>query len=240
MLQAYNILFPFEEQALVEDEYVIAMTSRFMSHQSIVESNIVNGKVGTLILPCTIHDVDASTFEFRDGLGRVIDTQITKANTGNGWVDVDYTGPIDNTDPMYGALGQVVYIVFSTEPILFNKTVSGTKETDGKMFSLTYYERLEFLYNARLGCKYFMQDEVISNFDMNTGLLTTDFGTYELNYPHAVVLVTGETIPKGTFVDKAVSLVLEPPYVKIILKKEYHHIKRIFTFDSNKIIELIE
>ena len=240
MLQAYNVLFPFEYGAIGEDEYMTAMASRIGSHQSIINANITGAKSGSLILPCTIHDVDASSFEFRDGLDRVISTLITKVNTGNGWIDVSYEGPIDNTDSLYAERGTVIFVQFNLEPVLFNKTLTGDLATDGKMFSLTYYERLEFLYNSRLGCKYVSQDEQILSFDLITGIIETDFGTYTLDFPAAVTMSVGDTIPSGTFIDKAVSLVLEPPYVKVVLKKEYSYIKRIFTFDSNKIIELID
>lgn len=240
MLQAYNCLFPYEYQALHEDEYVKAMVARIDSHNSIIDANISSGKTGTLILPCTIHDIDGYTFEFRDGLGRPIDTKITMVNSGAGWVDVDFTGPIQNTEGIYSEIGKIVYVKYTHEPILFNKTVSGSPEMDGKMFSLNYYERLEFLYNSRLGCTFTTEEEVVSSFDSITGIMVTDQSTYTLEYPAAVEFDVDDTIPADTFIDKAVALEIVSPYVQVTIKKEYSYIKKIFTFDSNKIINILD
>ena len=240
MLQAYNCLFPYEYQALQDDQYIKSMVARIESNRSIIEANITSSKKGSLILPCAIHDIDDDTFEFRDGIGRPIDTNITMVNSGAGWVNVDFTGPISNTESIYSEKGKVVFVKYTVEPILFNKTVTGSIETEGKMFSMVYYDRLDFLYNSRLGATYILQDEKISSLDKTTGEMVTDSGTYTLNFPAAVEFEEGDTIPANTFVDKVVTLSIEPPYVKITIKKEYHYIKKVFTFDSNKIINLVD
>ena len=240
MLQAYNCLFPYEFQTLQDDEYVKAMVARIESHRLIIEANATSSKTGALISPCVIHDVDDNTFEFRDGLGRSIDTHITMVNSGDGWINVDFTGPISKNNDLYKKKGKVVFVKFEIKPILFNKTLTGSIETDGKMFSLLYYDRLEFLYNSRIGATYIQKDSKISSFDKTTGKMVTDSGTYMLTYPDAVKFKEGDTVPANTFVDKVVNLSIEPPYVKISIKKEYSYLKKIFTFDSNKIIDLVD
>ena len=240
MLHPYNILFPYEYEALSEDVYLTSMMSRIKSFSMIINSNTKTVKNGVIILPCTIQDIDSNTFIFIDGLGNKINTEITKARIDNSWVDVSYTGPIDNTDSIYSTKGSVVFLQFKIEPVLYNKTITGTAKTDGKMFSLTYYERLEFLYNSRLGCKYVLEDQDVKSFDKTTGKMVTSIGEYTLEFPLSTLYKADDKIPKNTFIDKAVSLVLDPPYIKVVIKKDYSYIRKIFTFDSNKIIEFID
>jgi hypothetical protein len=240
MLQAYSSLFPYEYDALKDDEYIKAASGRLASHEAIVFSNIESARLGVLILPCTLHDIDDDTCEFRDGLGRPITTEITKVNSGNGWIDVSYNGPISNTDEIYSTKGSIVFVRFILEPVLYNKTITGNISTDGKLFSKEFYTRLEFLYNMRLGCKYVTADETIDSFDQTTGEMTTDKGDYILEYPMAVKYDVGDTVLEGNFIDKVVDLSLEPPYVQITLKKDYAYLRKVFTFDSNKIINIID
>jgi len=240
MLQAYNSLYPYQFEALKDDEYIIAATSRLDSHNSIINANILSSKTGVLILPSTIHDIDATTFEFRDGKGEPITTEIVKINSGNGWVNVGLSGPIQNTNDLYLEKGKVVFVQFLTPAILYNKTLTGDISTDGVMFSKTYYSRLEMLYNFRLGCHYCKVPETITSIDLLTGDIETNEGSFHTDYPLSISYLVGDTVPIGEFVDKAVTLTLEPPYVKVSIKKEYHYIKRIFSFDSNKIIELLD
>jgi len=240
MLQSYNCLFPYEYKALSEDEYIIAASGRLRSHEAFVTDNIVSCKGGTMTLPCMIHDIDDSTCEFRDGLGSKIDTRITQINVGAGWENVDITGPFSNTDPVYQHKGKIVFIHFILEPVLFNKTITGSAKTDGKMFSKQFYSRLEFLYNTRFGATYFAEEETINSLDKSTGEMTTSAGSYILNFPDAVTLAVDDIIPADSFVDKAVDLDLEPPYIKVSIRKEYSYLRKAFTFDSNKIINIIE
>ncbi len=240
MLQAYSSLFPYEYDALKDDEYIKASSGRLASHEAFVMSNIETARIGVLILPCTLHDIDASTCEFRDGLGRPITTEITKVNSGTGWVDVSYTGPIDNTDAIYATKGDIVFVRFLLEPVLYNKTITGSLATDGELFSKEFYSRLEFLYNMRLGCKYVTANEIIQSFNQATGEMTTDQGDYILDYPLSVTYAVNDTVPAGNFIDKVVDLSLVPPYVQVTLKKDYAYLRKVFTFDSNKIINLID
>lgn len=240
MLHSYNPLHPYQYKAVAEDPFVAAAVSRLSSHEAIIEANTATSKSGLILLPCIIIDTSASTFMFQDGLGNTIDSEIVKVNMNGAWTNVSYTGDIDTSEAVYSLKGLVVFLQIKIAPVLFNKTVTGTPRTDGMMFSKTYYQRLEFLYNSRLGCTLIETDSTIISFDSVTGVMETDNGTFTLDYPSAVTNIVGDVVLGGTFVDKVSSLVKEPPYIKVVIKKEYGYIKNIFTFDSNKKIELID
>jgi hypothetical protein len=240
MLEPYNILYPYEFEVLQDDTYIMDVSSRLKSHSDIIDANTTTARTGTLLLPCIIKEVDDDYFIMEDGLGRAITEHIVQINTGSGWEAVDYTGNIPKTEPLFAHVGKIVFIVFNPEPILFNKTLTGSIETEGHLFSNKYYDRLEMLYNFRLGSSYALEEEEVVSYDQNTGVLVTDIKERILEFPLAAEYEAGDIIPAKTFIDKIVSLIMDPPYITISLKRDYAYVRRIFTFDSNKKIELVD
>jgi hypothetical protein len=239
MILPYNSLYPYLHSAIRDDEYVKSCTARIVSHKNIIYSNIEGAKVGLITFPCLIVDVDADNFVFHDISGVQVSDQIVRVVTDNGWTDVVYTGNIPNTEEVYQRKGKVVFIQTLAEPILYNRSICGSAEIDGEMFSKTYYERLEFLYNMRVGGTFIKSDQSITSFDSATGDLVTDSGEYKLLFPASFMYNTGDTIPAGTICDAPITIELDPPYVRVKIKSEYSYIKNILSFDSNKVVEII-
>jgi hypothetical protein len=226
--------------ALKNDPYIISATGMVMGQNRIVDDNINRTKSGTITIPCIIKDRDSNAFYLEDGLGNEIFEKIIGYNSGDGWVSSNFEGDISNTDPLYEEKGKVIYLLIEIEPVVFNKTLTGSLETDGIMLTKKYYDRLEFIYNSRLGATIVKQDEEIQSIDVAAGTVTTDYATYDIKYPASIQYSVGDTVPAYDFIDKVCHLEMEPPYVKIILKKEYSFLRKIFTFDSNRKIELID
>jgi hypothetical protein len=240
MLRPYNILFPGIEIAIKDDPYMISATGTILGQNRIIDDNINRTKAGTITIPCIIKDRNSNTFYFEDGLGNEIFEKIIGYNSGSGWVASDFEGDIPNTEQLYSEKGKVIYLLIEIEPVVFNKTLTGSLETDGIMLTKKYYDRLEFIYNSRLGATMVKQDEEVQSIDIAAETVTTDYATYNIKYPASIQYSVGDTVPAYDFIDKVCSLEMEPPYVKIILKKEYSYLRKIFTFDSNRKIELID
>ena len=84
------------------------------------------------------------------------------------------------------------------------------------------------------------QEEVIQSIDVAGAEVVTDVKTYSIMYPKSIRYEVGDTVPQYEYIDKVCDLLMTPPYVTVRLKKEYGYLRKIFTFDSNKILELID
>ncbi len=238
MLRPYNILKPITFEALNNDDYIVDCGARILGEESIIDLNTESVKEGKIIIPAFMKDVDASTFSIHDAFGVDITTEISKVENEVDWEDVSFAGPVDNTNTLYSLLGSVFYVVQDISEILYNRTLTGSAHYDGVMLSNTYYERLEYLYNSRFGSTRPDVDEIVVSFNQGTGELVTDITTRTLSFPLSVTLSVDDVLPAGEFIDKVINISMDPPYVKVTIKTEYGYLRRLLSFDSNKLIIL--
>ena len=238
MLYPYNILNPITYEALNNDEYIVDCTNRILEEESIIGLNIESVKAGKIIIPTFLKDVDASTFAIYDAFGVNITSEISRIETDTGWEDVALGTTILNTDPLYSLMGVPVLVVHDIPDVIYNRTLTGSAKYDGAMLSKTYYSRLEYLYNSRFGSTRPDTDETVISFDQATGELITDVTTRTLLFPLSAVLVADDVILAGEFIDKVISISLQPPYVEVTIKTAYGYLQRLLSFDSNKLIIL--
>ncbi len=238
MLRPYNILKPITFEALNNDEYIVDCGARILTEESIIDLNTESVKIGKIIIPTFLKDVDASTFSIYDAFGTNITSEISRVEGDTGWEDVSFGSAIDNTDPLYSLMGTPVFVVHDIPEVLHNRTLTGSAEYDGVLLSKEYYDRLEYLYNSRFGSTRPNTDETVVSFDQGTGELVTNITTRTLSFPLSATLSVDDVLPAGEFIDKVISISLQPPYVNVTIKTEYGYLRRLLSFDSNKLIIL--
>lgn len=238
MLHPYNILEPITFEALNNDEYIIDSGYRIMEEEDIINLNTESVKEGKIILPVIIKDIDASTFFICDAFGVDITSSVSRVEMTEGWEDISLSSPADNSDPIYSLAGTPFYVVQDIPEVLYNRTFAGSPHYDAVMLSNTYYERLEYLYNSRFGSSRPDTEEVVISFDQTTGELVTDVTTRVLSFPLSVELEIDDILPAGEFIDKVVSISMVSPYVNVTIKSEYGYLRKLLSFDSNKLIIL--
>jgi len=239
MLSPFNVVYPYVHELFKDDSYVADTSALILSHEAFVDTNKGLTKNGEVIIPCTIKDVDDNTYIFTDGLGNEIAETVIEVNYGDGWVQIGAAGPFQKSDAVYSSGKKIIFVHLRIEDMLYNKSLCGSHSIDAHMFSLVYYERLEFLYNSRVGSTLITEDSTVVSYDSSTGVLELDTGTHTLIYTECCTLQENDIVPAMTFVDKPIEIVFDPPYVSVRLKREYSHLRRILRFDSNKKIELV-
>ncbi len=238
MLHPYNILKPITFEALNNDEYIIDSGDRIMGEEDIINLNIDSVKEGKIILPVIIKDIDASTFFICDAFGVDITAEVSRIETSEGWEDISLSSPIDNSEPIYSLAGTPFYVVQDIPEVLYNRTFTGSPHYDAVMLSETYYKRLEYLYNSRFGSSRPDTEEIVISFDQETGDLVTDIKTRVLSFPLSATLEVDDVLPAGEFIDKVVNIAMVPPYVNVTINAEYGYLRKLLSFDSNKLIIL--
>ena len=240
MLHPYNILKPIIYQALKGDEYIVECGDKILEQELIIEGNLESVKTGLIAVPAYLEDVDGSNFSIFDAYGVNITSSITRANGANGWEDVTFGDTIPNIDPLFSFLGTVLFVVLAIEETIFNRTLTGDAHSDGVMLSKTYYDRLEYLYNARFGSTKPEVDETVVSYNQETGELVTDVETRILKFPLSIELSANDILPADEFVDRVVKFYLVPPYVEVHISKAYEYLTGLLSFDSSKIFIISE
>ena len=59
-----------------------------------------------------------------------------------------------------------------------------------------------------------------------------------LSFPLSVELEVDDILPAEEFIDKVVSISMVSPYVNVTIKAEYGYLRKLLSFDSNKLIIL--
>ena len=239
MLYPYNILYPIAYESLNNDEYITECTNRILVEESIIDLNTESVKVGKIVIPTFLKDVDASTFAIYDAFGTNITSEISRIETDTGWEDVVLGSTIANTDPLYSLMGVPVFVVHDIPEVIYNRTLTGSSEYDGNLVSKTYYDRLEYLYNSRFGSTRPDTDEIVISFDQATGELVTDVTTRTLSFPYSATLAVDDVLLAGEFIDKVINITLSPPYVNVTIRSEYGYLQRLLSFASHKLIKLV-
>jgi len=239
MINPYNILYPFRYDAIKSDS-TVNIASRIIEYgETMILFNHANLKNGICMLPVFIKDVSDSEYDFFDAYGKRIDTKILKVDYGNGWVDVNSSGPFSNDDEYYQHKNSTFFSVIEHKDVMVGLTISGDAIKDADVFERDNISRLEYLYRIKCGCTSVESDETISTINTDTGEVVTDIATHIVNYPLSIQYEEGDVIPAEDFIDKPVSLSISDGYVKISIKKEYEHLKSLFYIDANNKLELV-